>query len=1487
MSEGQSKDHSAVWHWFNKQPRFYVSPKVDWKSTAISVEATSFSSKDEVLAVMEPLYFLRSQSNRCAAAWAFADEYYQDEDSPYQPYLAYLFENTYWSWSDPAAVDLIRTIVGKHLEPQLSKDFFYFECLDKKERKEYSDYDEAYKEDLNTALELLEQMQTDALPIPFYDEIVATTSATITQEPNVQVLVVKEQLDKFTLKVISLRDIHPGETLRAEMIDLPMNEATPRWTKTSTPRLFQLTGTIGQGPTTWDFLESWELPPFQVCNPDKHRDCNGSKLRWLWPNHSSAEQNSFTDEQLNVIYNHWKRLRGLESLVTARTKAGQLQETSQSDRHDFSSDYYLAIFQYYQALTSAFEQAWIAMNDGDKIDPPITSVINVTTTATYTAIFNDIQEPPKIYDDRAAVPLSQGISVEGIGTVSSTNWEDHLTAIANDLSTDIGQGFLAEGGNLDDGGKPWLHLLEEQHRSYDTLEESRDQLEYQVHVAGGGCPSWEERASIVSKDESSSRYSELTFTHSYYPNADIWESCLRINDWLQSCSGFRPHYHEMVVHYPATFIDQVRRVLFLGGGDIMIIHEILKYNSTLELVVGMELDQQVLRSSFRNTGIQPNFHNPVVHWVFGDATHSLLMVPPDWYGSFDLVVVDLQNFVFDTVMVTEELNIMEMAMLMVHPDHGVVARNDDFVRRRNMGFARYEVEIELLDVPQLCQQSISLGSNGVDFLTKKPVNHGVESVYFDPVRHHSSTIWTNYRNLQQRPTITPQDSNDNKDNSKIRGDGNKKDLATNYDPAVKAYGLLAVLEVENVTIPLSLSTLIKTNLHQALVEKMGFTLVGSPLVLINTTASSIVALTLREGYLVARTFPQDRYCAMDLMLWADFHKQHQTMEAIVEAIGGRYRGGISTTKYSIVASGIYGIRDNIQERDLYDADSSVATTTADHLPSLVELDEGIAKYPSLANSLSNAEWNVVLSEMVASWFPPSPINVKNDTEKPLWVVMCPERSVVPCQSLDTLLSSPSSIVVPLWACPSVVNGTESQLALCEYSSEQLFRRVVSRKQARIRGLVLDHQVPQEMGQILHKIVNRTSIRLELLGTDFLILDGVASHWSDNLLERIRTEMIRFNPVFHADSVFSRRDRSAAGKLGILSVGFPNFYSHLHAALGSIKEKNWNLDSEVLGSRAGVLNYMPDYRKSTTPSIKDYDWTDARKQWLEQRPLGHQTMYRFEVQLPKVVLQVGDAVIVNEYMHVWYGTWYSGTVTGVNDDGTYNVLDADGKNRKKVNRDRIRKMENSASRFKFGDRVLLRLYDFEGYDEVWYQGSITGGPRQGSSEREYMVQIFDDNFGEMVGTLDNMVHEFEPPDSSVEWKISREKLINAVEETINVLVPANPAQDEVKDVMQVADLGEGCVITALWAPGGSMVVTWDGRTRLDVNLFTPIDSQTEKQDRKFRKGVEKLFLRSFKYLKTASVDEQPRGIGRIVNNKRELESFWFGALDDHRNTLNNE
>jgi spermidine synthase len=127
--------------------------------------------------------------------------------------------------------------------------------------------------------------------------------------------------------------------------------------------------------------------------------------------------------------------------------------------------------------------------------------------------------------------------------------------------------------------------------------------------------------------------------------------------------------HEVIRYLPY----EPKRMLWVGGGDAMFLHEILKYPS-LELAVGLELDQKVVRGAFQHFGVQPHWDNEKVQWWFGDASKSLLMLPEDYYGSFDVVLVDLSDTVL-SLSVTKEMDIIGALSLLLKPS-GVFAMNE-------------------------------------------------------------------------------------------------------------------------------------------------------------------------------------------------------------------------------------------------------------------------------------------------------------------------------------------------------------------------------------------------------------------------------------------------------------------------------------------------------------------------------------------------------------------------------------------------------------------------------------------------------------------------------------------------------------------------------------------------------------------------------------------------------------------------------------------
>lgn len=172
-------------------------------------------------------------------------------------------------------------------------------------------------------------------------------------------------------------------------------------------------------------------------------------------------------------------------------------------------------------------------------------------------------------------------------------------------------------------------------------------------------------------DSFQSRYQKIEF----YQNLTNGDTCMDLDHTLQICGSYRPHYHEYMVHQTARFLPKgtIKRVLFVGGGDSMLLHEVLKYPN-IELIVGLELDQKVTRGCFKHFGTQPHFDDGRVEWWFGDASKTLLVLPKDYFASFDLVLVDLSETVMSFT-VSKEITVLEALTLLVKPN-GIFVKNE-------------------------------------------------------------------------------------------------------------------------------------------------------------------------------------------------------------------------------------------------------------------------------------------------------------------------------------------------------------------------------------------------------------------------------------------------------------------------------------------------------------------------------------------------------------------------------------------------------------------------------------------------------------------------------------------------------------------------------------------------------------------------------------------------------------------------------------------
>jgi len=680
------------------------------------------------------------------------------------------------------------------------------------------------------------------------------------------------------------------------------------------------------------------------------------------------------------------------------------------------------------------------------------------------------------------------------------------------------------------------------------------------------------------------KYHEVYHTKSRFQDVSFWynperdDTCLFLDKGVHACISFRSHYHEVFVHYPARFVDEVKRVAFIGGGDNMIVHEILKYPS-LELAVGLELDQDVVRGSFMNMGTQPHFEDERLQWYFGDASKSILMLPEEYYGTFDVVYVDLENRVFQSLKVAGQLSITEAAMLLMKPD-GVIVRNEDWkFGGTGKPFTDYAVDIFYVDTPFTCFQGMTLGSNTVDFLTHVPKDHGVETIYLDPVDEIEDhfDIWYNYRKRTNR-TNTLCKAPDTHDGALL-----SEELRSSL-------GLLLIMEAEDVAVPLESLESIQDMIRKALENaKLTETTVKAR----TYEQGYELIFILKEGYSSVRVWPELHYCAFDLMLWSSTYKLETAKAQLVAAIDSK-----SVSSYRLLTSGMFGLSDD-------DDASHVGPQIKDPCDQ-APLSHDVTQVAPVEQS----SIDTVLGESA------SLIQVTNA----LVVVLCGEQPT-PCNSLKVLNDHDAiSKVVPVWACQNLRDASPDVMMACQSETLQSLEAL----NGTIDGIVVDSSAPLAMGQILHKMLSKSAARRKLLAENHVVLsassvDSSESSWRRALVDRFRADIFKFDPAYRAEVLF---DNLA---LNIFSSGDDHLYSHLMDVLAVI-EKKTGISADVRDIKNGANNYIADFEPSKVVSHSDFDNTAALQQWKSQDPMDVQIFYQFTSKEPvstssiKTVLQ---------------------------------------------------------------------------------------------------------------------------------------------------------------------------------------------------------------------------------------------------------------------------
>merc|ERR1712151_1260644 len=208
--------------------------------------------------------------------------------------------------------------------------------------------------------------------------------------------------------------------------------------------------------------------------------------------------------------------------------------------------------------------------------------------------------------------------------------------------------------------------------------------------------------------------------------------------------------------------------------------------------------------------------NPKVQWWYGDASKTLLMLPREYFASFDMVLVDLSETVMSNK-VTDHLDIMETLSLLLKPE-GIFVKNEDYYAKLTT-FFDHTIQVRWYDNPIICSQALALGSNMVNFSTRDLHSHPIDNNLFIQPLHTVQDPFAFYHDYRRNESSI-QLCNFDTTSSNVNQEEERKQI--NKQEQRQSSGILMIVEAEQIYSKDLLQSLEKLTYHLVqILEKEG------------------------------------------------------------------------------------------------------------------------------------------------------------------------------------------------------------------------------------------------------------------------------------------------------------------------------------------------------------------------------------------------------------------------------------------------------------------------------------------------------------------------------------------------------------------------------------------------------------------------------------------------------------------------------------------
>ncbi|KAL3794295.1 hypothetical protein HJC23_012420 [Cyclotella cryptica] len=669
--------------------------------------------------------------------------------------------------------------------------------------------------------------------------------------------------------------------------------------------------------------------------------------------------------------------------------------------------------------------------------------------------------------------------------------------------------------------------------------------------------------------ETRSFYQEVAWSE----NANKPDVCMSLDDILQICNSYRPHYHEPYVHFPAAYLKDMKRIVFIGGGDAMLLHEALKYPN-VELVLGLELDQKVVRESLKHFRTQPHFEDPRVQWWFGDAAKSLALLPREWFGTFDLVMVDLSETAM-SISVTDDLDIFGALSLLMKPE-GIFVKNELYYGAMSRLFD-HSVFVYMTDYPILCDQDWAMGSNKIDFL--HPVIDG-GLMEKNKVRTYEYTPLDDED--EHYKLIKDYSHNDARKQGKCKTYDEEVEMAkkgeVKKEPVkpIRSAGVLMVVEVDKAPAGkyAELEASIKSILENEGMHPLAPAVTHN---VSNEDVSSALFIAMEEGYVDAHYYPSKSHIGLEIVLWSKIAKQDDISQAILSTIGVER----TFSKFRVIHGGMLGAKNWKED---VEAVGPVKKNLRNCDPEAKAAEPQIGQGP-IPTNVFNAAVDAGLSMLPK----------KMDK---VVAVVCGSKN---CQTVESLQKNPKvDKIIAIYSCPDddseKVESDDEEVVSNVYTCSQKELKKAAKTEEGFSAVIVDPAAPGEFVDLMQQeFCNKEIVTfMTSLANDHdeLFFKGCVRYLTKHMVRSSRIVL----------------DKTA--EFGVIGTANPGFVKRVVTLSEAIEKKTGVrtiIDKMIGGPVQQQKRYDPEHYPPNA-----YDERDSFKQYTYQIPLSSQSLYQLQV-----------------------------------------------------------------------------------------------------------------------------------------------------------------------------------------------------------------------------------------------------------------------------------